>query len=423
MRHVPIQQVFGILLAAMLAATVPPSAFATTAVAISGTAAAGRNYGVAVNAIGKDAANREAVEDCRKRSGKNDCEVILTKDQLGYGALYADCPTATTCGVSAMSGFRTRDEAHERTSNDCKSYYKAKSCMPLAQWQETGGQAKFASAASPAQSDRGEAKPAGNNNTSNSSSNALVAAGVSAQVAGAISEDKIASAVVEENRVANETSKQAASSNANYLFGGYLGSAEVAPPPRKEFAVHTGPGGLRLTISVPAEINGPYDFAKNPGGYAMSDEALRGVEVMFNEQVGKSGVLVLQVRMIRRMTVKNGDQPVTAESLADNLMKRNGFHRDHATKIAGPKISNPGAIAVSYLMSGFSKFDDVERKKEKVVSIVTAVALSDGMQGYSMMATIAEKDIAAFDADPKRLEFGAKKAFRDIFQNSTAASN
>ena len=375
MRHVPIQQVFGFLLAATLAATVPPSAFATTAVAISGTAAAGQNYGVAVNAIGKDAANREAVEDCRKRSGKNDCEVILTKDQLGYGALYADCPTSTTCGVSAMSGFRTRDEAHERTSNDCKSYYKARSCMPLAQWQETGAQAKVISASSPVQSDRGEAKPVAQNNSQGSTP---VAAPKPIAIAAT-------------SRVENQQEQ------------------------RREAVLDSGKGGLHLVASVPNFAQGPYDFAKNKGPILNVFDGLTYGEVMFNAPIGETSVVLYQAIVGRRTKVNKGDKPVTAEHLAREMVKQAGF-KERKVNFDCPPSPIVGGNIVCYKMVGIASFDNVNQP-DRVAAHVIAVSSKNKEQGVAIMISVIENNPDKFNANQEKYISFSKKSLIDMFAN------
>mgnify|MGYP001341676089 CR=1 FL=1 len=42
-------------------------------------------------------------------------------------------------------------------------------------------------------------------------------------------------------------------------------AADPPPPPRKEAVMDTGENGMRLMVSVPDFVDGPYDFSRNKG--------------------------------------------------------------------------------------------------------------------------------------------------------------
>ena len=196
-------------------------------------------------------------------------------------------------------------------------------------------------------------------------------------------------------------------------------SADTAP--RKEAVLDTGKGGLHLVVSVPSFGQGPYDFAKNKGPIVNTFDGVIYGEVMFNAPVGETGVVVYQASVIRRTKVNKGDQPVTAEHVAREMIKQAGFG-GRAVKIDSPQVSIEGATVVTYKMSGFAKFEKEDRSK-KHVGIVTAVSFANETQGYALMAGVAEKDVAAFDAEPARFEHRAVKAFSDLYQNLDVIRN
>ena len=206
---------------------------------------------------------------------------------------------------------------------------------------------------------------------------------------------------------------------ASLVLGLSANAADTAH--RKEAVLDTGKGGLHLVVSVPSFGQGPYDFAKNKGPIVNTFDGVIYGEVMFNAPIGETGVVVYQASVIRRTKVNKGDQPVTAEHVAREMIKQAGFE-GRAVKIDSPQVSIEGATVVTYKMSGFAKFD-VERRTDKDAAIVTAVSFANDTQGYTLMARIAENDVAAFDADPAKFENRSVNAFKDLFKNHQAAIN
>lgn len=126
------------LLAALVAPLIANSALAAQALAVSTSVSCSRSYAVAINAANRDEAKRRALAECRDVTGQNDCQIILENNSPGYGALYAAIVSDRECYVSALTGFASRDTAHDATLADCKKYYGVSSCTPLNDWRETG---------------------------------------------------------------------------------------------------------------------------------------------------------------------------------------------------------------------------------------------------------------------------------------------
>ena len=200
-----------------------------------------------------------------------------------------------------------------------------------------------------------------------------------------------------------------------------FGANAADQAPRKEAVLDTGKGGLHLVVSVPNFAQGPYDFAKNKGPIVNAFGGLVYGEVMFNAPVGETGVVVYQANIGRRTKVSKGDQPLTAEHLAREMIKQAGFE-GRAVKIDSPQVGIAGATVVTYKMSGFAMFEKEDRSK-KHAEIVTAVSFANETQGYALMVGVAEKDVAAFDADPEKIEKMARGGFKDMMKNTSVTLN
>ena len=188
--------------------------------------------------------------------------------------------------------------------------------------------------------------------------------------------------------------------------------------PRHEATLDTGKGGLHLVFSTPNFTEGPIDFAGNKGPALAEGSRVKLYEVAFNAQVGKTGVIVYKATVSRKLDVQKGDRMVTADFMAADILKSEGFTLDRATKIDSPPVPITDATIVTYKAAGYSVFDR-EKHDFKSVIYVTAVATNDQMQGFSLLTVVLEKDVAAFDADPAKIERMALKGFTDMY-NATA---
>ena len=193
-------------------------------------------------------------------------------------------------------------------------------------------------------------------------------------------------------------------------------AADTAP--RKEAVLDTGKGGLHVVFSTPGFTEGPIDFAGNKGPYSTDMSRTKFREVAFNAQVGETGVIVYKATLTRKLNIQKGDQMATAEFMAADILKSEGFTLDRAIKIDSPPVPITDAKIVTYKASGYSIFEK-EKHDFKSVVFVTAVATNDQLQGFALLTVVLDKDVAAFDADPAKIERRALKGFTDMY-NATA---
>lgn len=111
---------------------IPCVANAFTAIAWSQS---GQSGGSVKNAPTKDAAISAAIADCKKNGGGSDCQVFKVSDEPGFVALYGTC--AKTCGVTAVTGRPTPEQARADAKRECETYYRA-SCQLAQEWEEAG---------------------------------------------------------------------------------------------------------------------------------------------------------------------------------------------------------------------------------------------------------------------------------------------
>ena len=207
---------------------------------------------------------------------------------------------------------------------------------------------------------------------------------------------------------------------ASLVFGFSANAADTAP--RKEAVLDTGKGGLRLVFSVSGFAEGPIDFAGNKGAVVQDMNRIKYREAAFNAQVGETGGIVYKAVSMHRVKVESGDQMITPEFLAAELLKSEGFKLDRATKIDSPPVPIADATIVTYKASGYPLFEK-EKRTVKASIIVTAVATNDKMQGFSLLTVIRQKDVAAFDADPEKFYKMAKGGFVDAYKNLEITRN
>lgn len=136
--------------ALFLLGAIPCVANAFTAIAWSQS---GQRGGSVKNAPTKEAAISAAIADCKKSGGGSDCQVFKVTDEPGFVALYATC--AKTCGVTAVTGRPTAEQARADGKRECEAYYGA-SCQLAQEWQELkDGEAFVASKAGATVEDNG----------------------------------------------------------------------------------------------------------------------------------------------------------------------------------------------------------------------------------------------------------------------------
>lgn len=121
--------VFGMATLLLLSAT-PCVVNAFTAIAWSES---GQRGGSVKQAPTKEAAISAAIADCKKNGGGSDCQVFKVTDEPGFVALYASC--AKTCGVTAVTGRATAEQARADGKRDCEAYYR-NTCQLAQEWEE-----------------------------------------------------------------------------------------------------------------------------------------------------------------------------------------------------------------------------------------------------------------------------------------------
>jgi hypothetical protein len=118
----------------LILSTAPSVANAFTAIAWSQS---GQKGGSVKNAPTKEAAISAAIADCKKNGGGADCQVFKVSDEPGFVALYGTC--AKTCGVTAVTGRPTAEQARADGKLECEAYYRT-SCQLAQEWEETFGE-------------------------------------------------------------------------------------------------------------------------------------------------------------------------------------------------------------------------------------------------------------------------------------------
>lgn len=119
----------GIAALLLLSAT-PCVVNAFTAIAWSQS---GQKGGSVKNAPTKEAAISAAIADCKKSGGGSDCQVFKVSDEPGYVALYVTCDK--TCGVTAVTGRPTPEQARADGKRECEAYYGS-NCQLAQEWVE-----------------------------------------------------------------------------------------------------------------------------------------------------------------------------------------------------------------------------------------------------------------------------------------------
>lgn len=183
----------------------------------------------------------------------------------------------------------------------------------------------------------------------------------------------------------------------------------------------TGKGGLRA-VAVTPTMAGPYETNGKRDVAAFNDPRLVGGKFMFVEF--ESGFAINgHVMVMDRKQSKSGDKPITAEHLANEMLKTVGFTLDRSTKFDGPKVNIPGVTVVTYKASGHAIFEQGEKSDgKKQFMIVQAVSFPGQTKGYATMITITE-NAGAFDADPARYESLAKQNFISLSKGLTVSEN
>lgn len=125
---------FSITLTAIGFSVLVGAAHAYTAVAFSNST---NKFGGSKNATTKEEAMAEAVANCKRNGGSDDCQVFKVSDKIGFASLHMAC-AGGGCGVTATTGRATQEEAHVLAKQDCEKQFSVK-CKPVAEWEEKIG--------------------------------------------------------------------------------------------------------------------------------------------------------------------------------------------------------------------------------------------------------------------------------------------
>ena len=210
---------------------------------------------------------------------------------------------------------------------------------------------------------------------------------------------------------------------AGFVLFAVVSISSFAEDARKEALIDPGKGCPKLLVSVPSFAQGPYDFAKNKGPLVIRDERLSGGEVMYNAPLSETSVVIYQANVTCRHKYIKGDKPTTAEALASYMLEGNGFKLARATKIDCPKVPVEGGSIACYKASGHSIFDGEEKKRNKKAMVVVGISFANNTQGYALMATVAEKNIAAFDKEPDEYVRMAKNNVVNVWKSTKLQLN
>ena len=318
-------------------------------------------WGIGFGASESDAA-ASSLQVCRQRSGANDCIVARRYNRPGYGAIVKTCD-GHPCNHTIEGNYANAKDAREYTTYLCRKSHPSASCAIAEEWSDGLGLNAY------------ERQPVAQNNSPGSTP---VAAPKPIAIAAT-------------SRVENQQEQ------------------------RKEAALDTGKGGMRLVASVPKYGQGPYDFAKNKGPVTNKGDGATYGEVMFNAPVGETGVVIYQAAIFRRTVVKAGDQPVTAEHLASEMIKQAGF-KERKVNFDCPPSTIVGGNVACYKMVGIASFDNLNQP-DRVAAHVIAVSSKTKDQGFVMMASVIENNPDKFNANQEKYISFSKKSLFEMFTN------
>ena len=196
-------------------------------------------------------------------------------------------------------------------------------------------------------------------------------------------------------------------------------TAAFATDGRKEAVLDMGKGAFKLTVSVKDDLEGPYDFAKNPGAGGNMKGSFQHQEVMFGGKLDASRHVSLKTTAQKIMP--GNPNKLTAENMASKQIESVGFN-GRAVKFDCPPIPISPASAVCYKMSGDAVFDGKPRP-EKFAIVLVAVSFANETQGYTLMGQVIEENVPRFVADPSLSENSANKALGQLWNRHQVTIN
>ena len=189
---------------------------------------------------------------------------------------------------------------------------------------------------------------------------------------------------------------------------------------RKEAVLDMGKGAFTLTVSVPGDVEGPYDFAKNPGFGSKMTGQFQHQEVAYIAKVDDSSFVSYKATAQKISTNKKG-QKLTAEHMAQDQIKDNGF-KDRAVQINCPPVNFEGATSVCYKMSGDAIFEN-QPLPYKYAAVLISVSWANDTQGYTFMGKIEERNVEKFNSQQSITEKNASRALTTLWKNHKVTKN
>lgn len=189
---------------------------------------------------------------------------------------------------------------------------------------------------------------------------------------------------------------------------------------RKESTMDAGKGAFKLSLSVPSDLTGPFDFAGNKGPVVndLKGKFLIG-EIMYKGSLSDTAGVFYKVRIDKSYVVETEDQRITAEKLAQLMINKEGF-KGREQRIPCPPSVVEGAEMVCYKMVGSPIISNKELNHKKV-SVLAAVAFGNGALGYTLMGSSYETDLNKFDASLS--EKRANGAIVQLYKNHRVIQN
>lgn len=344
-------------LVALAISTLVGTAQAYTAVAFSSST---NKFGGAKNAITKAEAMTEAVANCKRNSGGDDCQVFKVSDKTGFSSIHMAC-AGGGCGVTATTGRATQEEAHTLAKQDCEKQFGVK-CKPVAEWEEKIGSGKADTPSVVAKPEKAEAK-----NT-------------------------------------NEATPQREPNNAEQV-----GQTKTVLPGEK----------YSLIVNKPPFTTGPIGFANSRKTTVNSgrNDVFAGSSTRFIARFPHYGSGVSYFITMKDSVKTNGVIVTSAADLAKELIENSGFKFSEATKLDVQQPTIPGAEAIGYFSRGIPYNNEMHGMK---AVYVYSVILPGKRTAYALMTSLLtpiDNEILKkgnFNFDPKNITNAYDAAFMDI---------
>lgn len=169
---------------------------------------------------------------------------------------------------------------------------------------------------------------------------------------------------------------------------------------------------LRIVASAPDFANPGTDSLNNPG---VGKGTANGITEQFVGFVAPLAEDRTAATYKVRMTESENGKPVPdAKWHAEYLIKKDGLDPAKAVQIQAPSVPFSDATVVAYRAEGVA-FDDPKMGKEVVYAI--GVSFPNGKAAYAMSGSVITP-VAAFDADPAKVDKRARNVLGNLWKNS-----